>query len=200
MKGKFGILLAGGFLVLSAISAATGNFFVRLDVASKETQQTTATANTATIAIQRVALASAPATAFGQFQARSSVIAPGTPFNIYIEPTNLATRFENGQVRASMSIDILVRNAQGQTVAVQDNAWQLPITRPSAGPAQLTQVYGSLTVNHLTFPEGRYQIVLRVHDDNSGAFVDQTIDVELRAQAAQNGPRLSQSAGGNRTQ
>ena len=200
MKGKFGIFLGVGFLVLSTIAAATGNFAVRLDLASKQSpqaQQTAAASETNTgsaIAIQRIALSQGAATGFGQFQARTNVIAPGTPFNIYFEPTNLTTRFENGNVRASMSVDILVRDAQGQTVAVRDNAWQLPLTRPSTGPAPLTQVYGDLMLNHLTFAEGRYQVVLRIHDDFNGTFVDQTLDVELRRAPVTPGPRLSQSA------
>ena len=200
MKGKFGIFLGVGFLVLSTIAAATGNFAVRLDLASKQSpqaQQTAAASETNTgsaIAIQRIALSQGAATGFGQFQARTNVIAPGTPFNIYFEPTNLTTRFENGNVRASMSVDILVRDAQGQTVAVRDNAWQLPLTRPSSGPAPLTQVYGDLMLNHLTFAEGRYQVVLRIHDDFNGTFVDQTLDVELRRAPVTPGPPLSQSA------
>jgi hypothetical protein len=187
MKGKFGIFLGVGFLVLSTIAAATGNFAVRLDLAAKQSpqgQQTAAasTSNTGSaIAIQRIALSQGAATSFGQFQARSNVIEPGTPFNIYFEPTNLATRFENGNVSASMSVDILVRNAQGQTV-------------PSTGPAPLTQVYGDLMLNHLTFAEGRYQVVLRIHDDFNGTFADRTLDVELRRAPVTPGPRLSQSA------
>lgn len=199
MKGKFGILLGAGFLVLSTIAAATGNFAVRLDLASKQNaieRQTAGTDGTSSqgIGIQRIALAQAAATGFGQFQARSNVIAPGTPFHIYFEPTNLATRFENGNVRASMSVDILVRNAQGQTVAVRDSAWQLPLVRASSGPAPLTQVYGDLMLNHLTFPEGSYQVVLRIHDDLNGTFVDQTLDIELRQQAPRPSQRLSQAA------
>ncbi|MGE0765064.1 MAG: hypothetical protein AB7L90_01250 [Hyphomicrobiaceae bacterium] len=198
MKGKFGILLGAGFLVLSTIAAATGNFAVRLDLAAKQNAAGTQTASTDgttsnSIGIRRISLTQAAATGFGQFQARSNVIAPGTPFHIYFEPTNLATRFENGNIRASMSVDILVRNSQGQTVAVRDNAWQLPLTRASAGPAPLTQVYGDLMLNHLTFPEGSYKVVLRIHDDLNGTFVDQTLDIELRQQAVRPGQRLSQA-------
>ncbi|MEZ5816373.1 MAG: hypothetical protein R3D44_04765 [Hyphomicrobiaceae bacterium] len=121
------------------------------------------------------------------------MIAPGTPFNIYFEPTNLTTRFENGNVRASMSVDILIRDTQGQTLAVRDNAWQLPLTRASSGPAPLTSVYGDLMLNHLNFAEGRYQIVLRIHDDFNGTFVDRTLDIELRRPQVTPGPRLSQT-------
>lgn len=192
MKGKFGIFLGAGFLVLSTIAAATGNFAVRLDLASQQTQSQQAQQASA-IGIQRITLAQGAATGFGQFRERSNVIAPGTPFNIYFEPTNLATRFENGNVRASMSVDVLVRNAQGQTVVSRDNLWQLPLARPSTSPAALTQVYGDLTVNRLDLAEGRYQLVLRIHDDFNGTFADRTLDVELRRAAVTPGPRLSQS-------
>lgn len=199
MKARFGIVLGAGFLVLSTIAAATGNFAVRLDQASKQAAAAEAARPSAPIAIQRIELTQGAATGFGQFRSRSSVIAPGTPFNIYFEPTSLTTRFENGNVRASMSVDILVRNAQGQTVAVRDNAWQLPISRPSAGPAPLTQVYGDLMLNHLTFAEGRYQVVLRIHDDFNGTFADRTLDVELRNAPVTPGPRLSQTNPASRT-
>lgn len=188
MKGKFGIFLAGGFLVLSTIAAATGNFAVRFEAASQQQQ---ALAQTGGINIQRITLSERAATGFGQFRQRSNVVAPNAAFNIYFEPTNVTTRFENGNVRASLSVDILVRNAQGQTVAVRDNFWQLPISRASTAPTQLSEVYGDLSVPGLNFAEGRYQLVLRIHDDFGGTFADRTIDVELRR--ATPGPRLSQT-------
>lgn len=190
MKGKFGIFLAVGFAVLTTVSAATANLIGRLDAANQLAQRSQPAG---TIAVERIVLTQAAATGFGQIRERSNVIAPGTPFHIYFEPQNLATRFESGSVRASMSIDILVRNEKGETVAVRDNAWQLPISRVSAGPAPLTQVYGDLMLNHLTFADGRYQVVLRIHDDFSGQFVDRVIDVELRRAAVAPAQRLSQS-------
>lgn len=190
MKARFGIFLAAGFAVLATVASATGNFAVRLEAAAQQAARTPAGA---TIAVERIQLTQAAATGFGQIQPRPNVIAPGTPFHIYFEPQNLATRFENGAVRASMSIDILVRNERNETVAVRDNAWQLPISRVSTGPAPLTQVYGDLMLNHLTFADGRYQVVLRIHDDFNGSFVDRVIDVELRQAAVTPGPRLSQT-------
>ncbi len=204
MKSKFGLFLAGGFLVLTTVAAATGNFAVRLESASQQREQSRQVDQAqnaqpaGTIDIQRIALAERAASGFGQYRQRSNVIAPGTPFNIYFEPANLTTRFENGNVNASMSVDILVRNAQGQTLVVRDNLWQLPLARPAAGPAQLTQVYGDLTVNRLDFAEGRYQLVLRIHDDFSGSYADRVIDIELR-RAATPGPRLSQTNPVNQT-
>ena len=197
MKGKFGIFLVGGFLVLSTVAAATGNFAVRLDIASRQGQnnQTVQQAQTgqATTAInvQRIALAEGAATGFGQFRTRSNVIAPGTPFNIYFEPTNLAARTQNGNVSHSMSVDVLVRNTQGQTVVARDNLWQLPLSRTVAQAQAQPQLYADLTVTRLDLPEGRYQLVLRIHDDFNGTFADRVLDIELRRAAA--GPRLSQS-------
>lgn len=190
MKARFGIFLAAGFAVLTTVAAATANFAVRLEAANQQAQQGQPGA---TIAVDRIQLTQAAATGFGQIQPRSNVIPPATPFHIYFEPKNLTTRFENGAVRASMSVDILVRNASGQTVAVRDNAWQLPISRASAGPAPLTQVYGDLMLNHLTFADGRYQLVLRIHDDFNGTFADRVLDVELRRPVVTPGQRLSQA-------
>lgn len=203
MKGKFGILLAGGFIVLSSIAAATGNFALRLEQAAQQAlpaaqqQAAQATQPAAPFRVERVALAQSAASGYRQFQARSNTIAPGTPFHIYFEPANLTTRFANGAVQASMSVDILVRNARGETVASRDNAWQLPISRAASGPAPLTQVYGDLMLNQLTFPDGRYQLVLRIHDDFSQTFADQTIDIELRTGTAASA-RLTQAGNGAR--
>lgn len=194
MKGKFGIFLLGGFLVLSTVAAATGNFAVRLDIASRgQTNQAVQQAQTTQTAIniQRISLAERAATGFGQFRPRSNVIAPGTAFNIYFEPTNLASRIENGNVRHSMSVDVLVRNTQGQTVVARDNLWQLPLSRTAAEAAAQPQLYADLTVTRLDLPDGRYQLVLRIHDDLNGTFADRALDIELRRPAA--GPRLSQS-------
>src|SRR5262249_34975872 len=103
MKGKFGIFLAGGFLVLATVAAATGNFAVRFNAAA---QQALNSQPSGTINVQRITLAEGAATGFGQFRQRANnVIAPGTQFNIYLEPTNVTTRFDNGNVRAMMSVD-----------------------------------------------------------------------------------------------
>ncbi|MDX2156820.1 MAG: hypothetical protein SFW09_09945 [Hyphomicrobiaceae bacterium] len=186
MRMKFGALLASGFVVLATIATATGNFAVRLESASQQAAQA------AGIGIDRIVLTQGPATGHRNFTERSNVIAPSAGFNIYFEPTGLATRFENGAVRASMSVDVLIRNAQGQTVAVRDNAWQLPVSHASATLVPLPPVYGDLSVNPLRLAEGRYQIVLRIHDEFAGTHVDRVLDIEMRQRAAA-GPRLSQS-------
>jgi hypothetical protein len=191
MRMKFGAFLASGFLVLATIATATGNFAVRLQAATEQGQP----ANQARgIAVDRVVLTQGPAAGHRRFTERSNVIAPASGFNIYFEPTGLATRFENGTVRAAMSVDILIRNAQGQTVAVRDNAWQLPISHASAQAAPLPPVFGDLSLNPLRLADGRYQIVLRIHDDLAGTHVDREVDIEIR-QRASAGQRLSQSQG-----
>ncbi|MEZ5854149.1 MAG: hypothetical protein R3D67_05165 [Hyphomicrobiaceae bacterium] len=193
MKLSFAAILGAGFVVLSTIATATGNFAVRLEQASKISQQAQVQAQAeAGIDIGRITVTQGPAAGFGRFVARTGPIAPNTGFNIYFEPTGLATRFENGQVRAAMSVDILIRNAANQTVASQDNAWRLPVTHASATNVPLPRVYGDLSVNPLGLPDGRYQIVLRVHDDIGGKFADRVLNIEMRRSAAA-GPRLSQA-------
>jgi hypothetical protein len=89
-----------------------------------------------------------------------------------------------------MSVDILIRNAAGQTIAARDNAWRLPVTHAAAQNGPLPAVFGDISLNALRLAEGRYQIVLRIHDDFAGTFADRVLDIELRRQAQ--GPRLSQ--------
>ncbi len=192
MNSKLAIFVVGGFVALSAIAAATGNFAMRLEQASQQAQST-AQANRQ-IAVERINLIQGRAAGFRQFQQHTGVVAPGASLNIYFEPTNLATRFESGAVRAAMTVDVLVRNARGETVAAQDGAWQLPIVQASSAPANLTQTFGDLTLNPLNLPDGRYQIVLRFHDDFNQTFVDRVLDFEMRRTAAAASPRLSQAA------
>lgn len=187
MRLKFGTFLVAGFCVLATIATATGNFAVRLDQAAKLAQAQEG------IGVQRIVLTQGAATGLGQFTARPAVIAPTAGFNIYFEPTNLRTRFENGAVRAAMSVDILIRNEQGQTVAVRDNAWLLPVVHNSAQAVALPAVYGDLTLNPLRLADGKYQIVLRIHDDIAGTFVDRVLDIEMRRTTAPAGQRLSQT-------
>jgi hypothetical protein len=192
MRLKFGAFLAAGFFVLATIATAAGNFAVRLEAASQGGQ--TAAAQPNGIAVERLILTQGPAAGHRRFTERSSVVAPGTGFNIYFEiyfePTGLATRFDGAAVRAAMSVDILIRNAQGQTVVAQDNAWRLPIVHAATRAVPLPAAFGDLTVNPLSLPDGRYQIVLRIHDDLATTHVDRTLDIELRAATAQ---RLSQA-------
>jgi hypothetical protein len=194
MNAKFGSLLAAGFFVVASVAAATGNFAVRLESAARVNATNPATQGQ--ISVERILLTQGPSGGYGKYRARSNVIAPGTPFNIYFEPTNLVTRFENGAVRASMSVDILVRDAQGKTAAARDNAWQLPVAIQAASDMPLTELSRDLPVNHLTLADGRYQLVLRIHDDFGGTFVDRTLDIEVRQGAAQPAARLSQSQQG----
>jgi hypothetical protein len=189
MRLKFGAVLAAGFVALSIIATAAGNFAVRLETASKIAQRAQQAAG---IAIGRIQITQGPAAGFGRFTPRTGAIAPNAGFNIYFEPTGLATRFQNGRVQASMSVDILIRNARNETVAAQDNAWKLPVTHVSATNVPLPAVYGDLSVNPLALADGRYQIVLRIHDDFGAKFADRVLDLEIRRGAAA-GPRLSQA-------
>ena len=87
-----------------------------------------------------------------------------------------------------------MNQARGETVAALDNGWQVPQVRAATAAGPLTQAFGEIRINHLNFAEGRYQLVLRIHDDFSGQFVDRVLDIELRQGAtAAAGQRLSQS-------
>lgn len=196
MKLKFGVLLGAGFCVLATVAAATGNFAVRLDAATQQAQvarttQTAASSAAAGLGINRIVLTEGRASGLGRFTVRSNMIAPTAGFNIYVEPTGLTSQFQNGAVRASMSVDALIRDARGVTVIAQDNVWQLPIVHPSARAAALPAVYANLTVNPLRLTAGTYQLVLRIHDDLAGTFVDRSLDITLGSPPP--GQRLSQA-------
>ncbi len=193
MRLSFAAILGVGFVALSTIATATGNFAVRLEQASKLTQQAQVQAQAeAGIDIGRIAVTQGPAAGIGRFSARTGPVSPTAGFNIYFEPKGLQTRFQNGAVTASMSVDILIRNSANQTVASQDNAWRLPVRHVSATNVPLPAVYGDLSVNPLGLPDGRYQVVLRIHDDFGGKFADRVLNIEIRRDAAA-GPRLSQA-------
>ena len=137
------------------------------------------------ISIARAELAAADATGYRQVKPlAANVIAPNTPFVIYIEPINLTSTFENGVIKGSMTVDIEVRNSAGAVVGNQKAAWKLPVSVAATSQRPLTQVFANLNLTHLTFAPGHYQLVVRVHDDLSGQVAERAIDVELREPAA----------------
>ena len=147
------------------------------------------TATASSIAIDRAQLTNGPVQGYRSFQPlRGNVVTTGTPFNIYVEPTGLATRFQQngagGTVSAAMTIDLEIRDAAGAVVAAQPAAWKVPVSAASPTHRPLSNVYVSLPINHLTFADGRYRIQLRVHDDLGAKFVDRAIDIELRTATA----------------
>lgn len=178
MKFNLKSVLAAGLFTLATVATATGNLVVRFNQVVEALQPA------GDIKVERIELASDTATGYRKFTARgSNVIAPGTPFNIYFEPTNLVTKFENGAVRASMTVDIEVRNSAGEVVGQQAGAWKLPLSVQSTTNARLKDVYASLALTHLNFAEGSYKVLIRVHDDFGGKSTEATLDIELRRQS-----------------
>ncbi|MFV0296902.1 MAG: hypothetical protein ACK5JT_12380 [Hyphomicrobiaceae bacterium] len=203
MNIKAAIAFGAGVLVVAAIAAATGKFSTHRAEAitharlgstrlATDDAKVPAATGTATIGVGRIEITKGPAAGFGKAVPRPGPIDPDVGFNIYFEPSGLATRFQHGHVEASMTVDVLIRNADNTTVASQDGAWRLPLAVAAAADGKLGSVYGDLSVNPLHLADGDYQIVLRIHDDVSGRFVDRVLNVEVK-DGADGTQRLSQA-------
>lgn len=177
-----------GLIGLGLVSAENLSFSYSFKTGTNQTGSSD-TGATSSLAIDRAQLTTGPVQGYRSFQPlTSNVITAGTPFNIYVEPTGLTTRFQqtgaSGTVSAAMTIDLEIRNAAGAVVAAQPAAWKVPVSVASPSHRPLSNVYVSLPINHLTFTDGRYRIQLRVHDDLGAKFVDRAIDIELRTATA----------------
>ena len=135
--------------------------------------------------VESVTLTTAHATDVGKFTARgSNVVRPGTGFFIYFEPRNLSTTFNDGQVRASVSVDVLIQDAAGTGIIGQDNAWQVPFTTASTQHRSIARAWSSLEVPGLNLADGRYILTLRIHDEVARTFVDRKIELEYSQNAS----------------
>ncbi|MFM9943297.1 MAG: hypothetical protein ACKVP7_27850 [Hyphomicrobiaceae bacterium] len=135
----------------------------------------------ARLGVDRAQLIERQASGYRQFTpARSNVIAPGTPFNIYLEPLNLTARFDGAALRAAMTIDLELRDATGQSVGRQNAAWKVPVTHATTRNGPLPPVYASLSFNFNQLPDGAYSMILHVNDDFGGGVAQATIAIQVQ--------------------
>jgi hypothetical protein len=184
---NFSSIIAAGIMGLATLASQNDSFQIRFKPVSQETRQVSnqGPSQFQTLQITRILLTNGRATGFNQLNPRSGTeYRRGEEMDIYFEPSNLTTRFEDGNIRASMTVDLEVRDAEGRVIVNQEGAWKLPVAVKSNSHLPLANVFAAMSTTPINLPAGRYQFKVRIHDDFGGNFVDRFVNITiLEAQA-----------------
>lgn len=183
---NFSSIIAAGLMGLATLATSHEGFNVKFRPVAPLATPVRA------IEINRIVITDGQAKGFNQFVARkSTTFERGKAISIYFEPLNLGTRFEDGAVRAHLTIDLQLLDGDGKLLDERKKAWELPIVVKSDSHLPLTQVYVSLQTPTINASEGSYRARLRIHDDVAGRFIDQEVAFSIGNEGAS--PEVGQS-------
>ncbi len=182
---NFSAIIAAGIMGLATLASQSEAFHVRFKPVAHQQQQTERQATQVSNQIQsleidRIAFTTERARAFSQFTPRtSSEFRRGEEFHIYLEPRALVTRYEEGHIRASVTIDIEIRNEAGNVIVDERGAWKLPIAVKAPSHLPLSQLFGAVSTNPVNLPAGNYTFKLRIHDDFGGFSTERQVRITM---------------------
>lgn len=114
----------------------------------------------------------------------TSTFKRGDQIHIYIEPRNFVTRYEDGHVKAALTIGIEVRDSDAKVISRSDSAWKLPYNVMAPSHLPLTNVYAAFSTTPINLDPGRYKVTLRVLDDLNGNFSLRSFEIVVEAPSA----------------
>jgi hypothetical protein len=185
---NFSSIIAAGIMGLATLASQSDAFQVRFKPVAQQTREVSnqAPSQFQSIEISRILLSTGQAQGFNQVTPRTGTeYRRGEQMDIYFEPRSLVTRYEDGQVRASMTVDLEVRDAEGKVIVSQQGAWKLPIAVKAPSHLPLTQLFAAMSTTPINLPAGSYQFKLRIHDDFGGSYLDRQVGITIvEAQAS----------------
>jgi hypothetical protein len=189
---NFSAIFAAGIMGIATLASQSEAFHVRFKPVTQQTRIETTPVTSQTpnevraIEINRILFTNGRATGFNQIKARASTeYRRGETMDIYFEPRTLATRYEDGHIRALMSVDLEIRDADGNLIVNEKGAWKLPVAIKAPSLLPVSQLYAAMSTNPINLPAGRYQLQLRIHDDFAGTFADRNVTITIvEAQAS----------------
>ena len=185
---NFSSIIAAGIMGLATLASNSDAFQVRFKPVAQQTREVSnqAPSQFQSIEISRILLSTGQAQGFNQVTPRTGTeYRRGEQMDIYFEPRSLVTRYEDGQVRASMTVDLEVRDAEGKVIVSQQGAWKLPIAVKAPSHLPLTQLFAAMSTTPINLPAGSYQFKLRIHDDFGGSYLDRQVGITIvEAQAS----------------
>jgi hypothetical protein len=185
---NFSSIIAAGIMGLATLASQSDAFQVRFKPVSQQTREISnqAPSQFQSLEIIRIMLSNGRAEGFNQVTPRAGTeYRRGEQMDIYFEPRSLVTRYEDGHIRAAMTVDLEVRDADGNLIVNQRGAWKLPIAVKAPSHLPLTQLFAAMSTTPINLPAGRYQFKLRIHDDFGGAFTDRQVGITIiEAQAS----------------
>lgn len=183
---NFSAIFAAGIMGIATLASQSEAFHVRFKPVVQQTRLETTPVTSQTpnevrqIEINRILFTNGRATGFNQINPRASTeYRRGEPMDIYFEPRTLVTRYEDGHIRAAMSVDLELRDADGKVIVNETGAWKLPVAVKAPSHLPLTQLYAAMSTNPINLPAGRYQLKLRIHDDFGGTFTDRQVTITI---------------------
>lgn len=185
---NFSSIIAAGIMGLATLASQSDAFQVRFKPVVQQTREISNQAPNQfqSVEITRILLSNGRATAFNQVTPRTGTeYRRGEQMDIYFEPRTLVTRYEDGHIRAAMTVDLEVRDADGKVIVNQEGAWKLPIAVKAPSHLPLAQLFAAMSTTPINLPAGRYQFKLRIHDDFGGTFTDRQVGITIvEAQAS----------------
>ncbi len=185
---NFSSIIAAGIMGLATLASQSDAFQVRFKPVAQQTREVAnqAPSQFQAVEITRILLSNGRATGFNQVTPRTGTeYRRGEQMDIYFEPRTLVTRYEGGNIRASMTVDLEVRDADGKVIVNELGAWKLPIAVQAPSHLPLSQLFAAMSTTPINLPAGRYQFKLRIHDDFGGTFTDRQVGITIvEAQAS----------------
>lgn len=184
---NFSAIIAAGLIGLATVASQSEAFQARFKPVAPQQTQPVQVSNevqgnqVGSLEVNRIAFTDGRATGFNELKGRASTeYRRGEPMDIYFEPTNLVTRFDGSHIRASMIIDLEVRNENGDVVASQPGAWKIPLAVASSSHQPLANVYAAISTTPISLQAGKYQVKLRINDDFGGTFLDRHVTITVQ--------------------
>ena len=187
---NFSSIIAAGIMGLAPLASNSDAFQVRFKPVAQQTREVSNQApgqsQFQSIEITRILLSNGRAEAFNQVTPRTGTeYRRGEQMDIYFEPRSLVTRYEGGHIRAAMTVDLEVRDAEGKVIVNQQGAWKLPIAVKAPSHLPLSQLFAAMSTTPINLPAGSYQFKLRIHDDFGGSYLDRQVGITIvEAQAS----------------
>ncbi len=181
---NFSAIIAAGIMGVATLASQSEAFQVRFKPVAlqQEAQQQVRPVSTQvqSLEINRIVFTADRAQGFNKFTARETTeFRRGEEFHFYFEPRALVTRYEDGHIRASMTVDIEIRNEAGNLIIEERGAWKLPIAVKAPSHLPLTQLFAGISTNPVNLQAGTYTLKLRIHDDFGGFSTERQVRITM---------------------
>ena len=181
---NFSAIIAAGIMGFATLASQSEALQVRFKpVGHQQVEQPqirSAPSQPRSLEIDRISFTVERARRFNAFTPREGTeFRRGEKLNIYFEPRALVTRYEDGHIRASITIDVEVRDEDGKIIADERGAWKLPIAVKAPSHLPLSQLFGAVSTNPVNLPAGISALTLRIHDDFGGFSTDRQVRITM---------------------
>ncbi|WP_068081029.1 hypothetical protein [Polycladidibacter stylochi] len=124
------------------------------------------------ISLEKALFVKRPANAYGNYEVVDTAkFAQGQPLHVYLEPVAYKFKKQADWYSFDLTVDFAIRNQSGQILAEKQGFAHLN----SRSKNKIKEYQSSLTFAFQGLPEGKYNLLITVHDDNA----DQNATVDL---------------------